>query len=465
MSTDAGAPEPFAFEDIEDEQLLRGIYQYGFDSPSPIQQQSIPVLQAGASIVAQAHAGSGKTACFGIAALSLIDRRSDMCQAVFVSPSRELCDQTFGVVEALAAFMGLVGVNLNGGKSYIADIAALRKGGVHFVSTTPARLRSLGGIISRRHVRIAVFDECDKLFDPENVFLEHIQAFLALLDRGRTALAAFSATIPAAPLRVMRACIPDCREIILPRTRVSAKYIDHFYVKAVAFDEAEVDVAALYAQAMRAAEHARALRRGPDGPAPASAGAGVDADADDGAAEPSRKRARRRRGGFGYIDRAAEGVEAREDPAAVAAEKHRLLLAVYDSLPVLQSIVFCNSKERADDVHARLRASRFECERLHGGVSADERERVMERFRAGKFRTLVATDVLSRGIDVRQTSLVVHFDAPRSAEAYLHRSARSGRYGRKGTAISLVTAPEYALLRTFCADLGIPVQPIAAAQQ
>merc|ERR1711975_70414 len=76
---------------------------------------------------------------------------------------------------------------------------------------------------------------------------------------------------------------------------------------------------------------------------------------------------------------------------------------------------------------------------IHAGLTHDERELVMKQFRSGASRVLISTDLLARGIDVQQVNLVINFDLPREVENYLHRIGRSGRYGRKGTAISFVT--------------------------
>ena len=76
---------------------------------------------------------------------------------------------------------------------------------------------------------------------------------------------------------------------------------------------------------------------------------------------------------------------------------------------------------------------------IHGELTSEERKKTMNEFKSGQSRILLSTDLLSRGIDIQQLSLVINFDLPRSKETYIHRIGRSGRYGRKGVAINFVT--------------------------
>jgi len=91
------------------------------------------------------------------------------------------------------------------------------------------------------------------------------------------------------------------------------------------------------------------------------------------------------------------------------------------------------------DVYTSLLNDNFPVGCIHGELSSQERKIVMEQFKSGHTRILLSTDLLSRGIDIQQLSLVINFDLPRSKETYIHRIGRSGRYGRKGTAINLIT--------------------------
>lgn len=109
-------------------------------------------------------------------------------------------------------------------------------------------------------------------------------------------------------------------------------------------------------------------------------------------------------------------------------------------------IVFCNTQVMVDELCERLNEGQSVCEKIHGGMEQDERTAVMERFRRGKFRYLVATDVAARGIDIDDIGLVINYDVPNTAENYVHRIGRTGRIGRQGKALTLVSPEEQKLL-------------------
>ena len=87
----------------------------------------------------------------------------------------------------------------------------------------------------------------------------------------------------------------------------------------------------------------------------------------------------------------------------------------------------------------QLNNKNFSVTKIHGGIPSSERVKTMQNFRTGETRVLVSTDLLARGIDVQQVSLVINYDLPRVRENYLHRIGRSGRFGRKGVAINFIT--------------------------
>ncbi|MBM4763229.1 DEAD/DEAH box helicase [Bacillus sp. B15-48] len=105
-------------------------------------------------------------------------------------------------------------------------------------------------------------------------------------------------------------------------------------------------------------------------------------------------------------------------------------------------IIFCRTKEHVDTVFAELEAADYACERLHGGLEQEDRFAVMNGFKMGNFRYLVATDVAARGIDVDNVTLVINYDVPMEKESYVHRTGRTGRAGNKGKAITFSTPYE-----------------------
>lgn len=113
-------------------------------------------------------------------------------------------------------------------------------------------------------------------------------------------------------------------------------------------------------------------------------------------------------------------------------------------------IVFCNTRERVDEVYAEMKRNKYSCDKIHGGMEQKDRLERMENFKKGNFRYLIATDVAARGIDVENITHIFNYDIPREKEAYVHRIGRTGRKDRSGKAITLVTNTEEKYLNEIC---------------
>jgi superfamily II DNA/RNA helicase len=122
------------------------------------------------------------------------------------------------------------------------------------------------------------------------------------------------------------------------------------------------------------------------------------------------------------------------------------LIDLYKFVSIGQAIVYCNKKNKADELKYILMEKSFAVSVLHGDMIQKEREEIMSEFRTGKTRILITTDILSRGIDIQQVSLVINYDMPKYPQTYIHRIGRSGRFGRKGSAINFVTKKERNIL-------------------
>jgi translation initiation factor 4A len=118
--------------------------------------------------------------------------------------------------------------------------------------------------------------------------------------------------------------------------------------------------------------------------------------------------------------------------------KLETLFDLYERLQISQTIIFVNSINKAEFIKDKLEEENFIVDCIHSGMSQMERDKIMTSFRTGESRVLVATDVIARGIDVQQVSIVINYDMPKYCETYVHRIGRSGRYGRKGIAINFV---------------------------
>ncbi len=135
----------------------------------------------------------------------------------------------------------------------------------------------------------------------------------------------------------------------------------------------------------------------------------------------------------------------------VAVEKEEwkfdTLCDLYDTLTISQAVIFCNTKGKVDFLAEKMKENKFTVCAMHGDMDQNERDQVMEDFRSGNARVLIATDIWGRGIDVQQVSLVICYDLPTNRELYIHRIGRSGRFGRRGVAINFVTEEDVSVLR------------------
>jgi superfamily II DNA/RNA helicase len=126
--------------------------------------------------------------------------------------------------------------------------------------------------------------------------------------------------------------------------------------------------------------------------------------------------------------------------------KFDTLVDLYKNLLIGQCIIFVNSVGSADELTSKLDESGFSVSKIHGQMETSARTEVLRDFRLGLIRVLIATDVLSRGIDVEQIGIVINYDMPRDKAQYIHRIGRSGRFGKLGVAINFITDRDYRTL-------------------
>ena len=131
------------------------------------------------------------------------------------------------------------------------------------------------------------------------------------------------------------------------------------------------------------------------------------------------------------------------------ADKPAALDRILDLEDPASALVFARTRGEVDELAQHLNGHGHDAAGLHGGMSQDQRDRVMGRFRDGSLEILVATDVAARGLDIERVSHVVNYDIPSNPEAYIHRIGRTGRAGREGVAITLVEPREHRLLRNI----------------
>ncbi|EDV21219.1 uncharacterized protein TRIADDRAFT_38231 [Trichoplax adhaerens] len=134
---------------------------------------------------------------------------------------------------------------------------------------------------------------------------------------------------------------------------------------------------------------------------------------------------------------------------AVELEEWKLetLCDLYETLTITQAVIFVNTRRKVEWLTQRLHERDFTVSAMHGDMDQKERDVIMREFRSGSSRVLITTDLLARGIDVQQVSLVINYDIPTNRENYIHRIGRSGRFGRKGVAINFLTNDDVRLLK------------------
>ncbi len=146
-------------------------------------------------------------------------------------------------------------------------------------------------------------------------------------------------------------------------------------------------------------------------------------------------------------------------------DKFKKLTEVLSQNEAEKVIIFTQTKIEADELTERLNEEGFNASAIHGDFSQKKRETVLHNFRTGKLKILVATDVAARGLDIKGVDLVINYGLPRDAESYIHRIGRTGRAGREGTAISIMTPSEDKQLQNIQKKTKANIEVINEAQE
>ena len=342
-------------------ELLAAIVGLGYEEPTPIQAQTIPLLMEGRDLLGQAATGTGKTAAFALPILQAITvgETHPETSALIIVPTRELAIQVSEAIWRYGRELGVKVVALYGGQPIFRQLQALSHG-VHVIVATPGRAidHIHRGSLSLGGVRVVVLDEADEMLDMG--FAEDIEAILEQVPPERQTVM-FSATMPPRIDAIARRHQRDPIRIRIART-------------------ASVD-----------------------GSAP--------------------------------LVRQTAYVVSRHHKAAA-------LGRILDIEAPTAALVFCRTRIEVDQLTETLTARGYRAEALHGGMSQEQRDRVMGRLRSGTAELLIATDVAARGLDVDLLTHVVNYDVPSAPESYVHRIGRVGRAGREGVAITLAEPRE-----------------------
>ena len=134
------------------------------------------------------------------------------------------------------------------------------------------------------------------------------------------------------------------------------------------------------------------------------------------------------------------------------------LCDLYETISISQAVIFVNKRKSVEWFTDKMTERNFTVSAIHGDLDQNTRDGIMKEFRAGSSRVLITTDLLARGIDVQQVSLVINLELPRDRENYIHRIGRGGRFGRKGVAINLITTEERKYLKDIESFYGTVVE-------
>ena len=309
--------------------LLRGIYSYGFETPSPIQKKAILPIFNKRDVIAQAQSGTGKTACFTIGALQLIDVNKRTNQAIILSPTRELAIQTKLVVDKIGSMFNKLRTQLLvGGTSVDEDIRLLNENPPQIVLGCPGRVHDMlkRRKLTTRELRFFVLDEADEMLS--SGFKDQIYNIFQFMPPN-IQVALFSATLPPELHQLTSKFMRNPVEILVKAEQLTLEGIKQFYV-ALENDD----------------------------------------------------------------------------------QKYDTLKDIYGSLAISQSIIYCNSNKRVNDLYQAMQVDNFPACQIHSNMDKAERNQSYEDFKSGKMRVLISSNVTARGIDIQQVSTVINFDLP-----------------------------------------------------
>lgn len=140
--------------------------------------------------------------------------------------------------------------------------------------------------------------------------------------------------------------------------------------------------------------------------------------------------------------------------------KFECICDLYKNLNISQAVIFCNKRMKAEQIAEKMAAQGYPVTCLHGELEKPERTHRMKQFISGETRVMIATDIIARGIDVQQISLVINYELPMHRENYVHRIGRAGRYGRKGTTINLLLPEEVDMMKDICEHYGMQLKTL-----
>ncbi|TXK84516.1 DEAD/DEAH box helicase [Paenibacillus sp. N3.4] len=363
------------------EDIIRALLSLGYEQPTDVQNEVIPIALQQKDLTVKSRTGSGKTAAFGIPICELVEWEENRPQALILTPTRELADQVKQDITNIGRFKRIKAVALYGKQPFAKQKLELHQK-CHVVVGTPGRVLDhiQKGTLDLERLKYLVIDEADEML--RMGFIEQVGAIIDELPTDRMTML-FSATLPQ---DVAQLC---------------HRYMNHpIDIEIQTQETTKVQI-----------EHTLLTIRDSD--------------------------------------------------------KFQLLKNVMVIENPDNCIIFCRTQEHVDTLFRQLDQLGYPCDKIHGGMMQDDRFLVMNAFKRGEFRYLIATDVAARGIDVENITHVINYDLPLEKESYVHRIGRTGRAGKTGKAITFITPHEDKFVAEIEGYLGfeIPRKDVPTAEE
>ncbi|WP_028608563.1 DEAD/DEAH box helicase [Paenibacillus harenae] len=361
------------------EEIVRALNSLGYETPTEVQIEVIPVALEKKDLVVKSQTGSGKTAAYGIPLCELVDWNENKPQALVLTPTRELAVQVNEDIANIGRFKRIKATPLYGKHPFHMQKAELKQR-THIVVGTPGRVLDHieRGTLSLARIAYLVIDEADEMLNMG--FIEQVQSIIAALPGDRVTML-FSATFPEDVAKLSRKYMNHPVQIEIQASGITTASIEHSLIQVPEADK----------------------------------------------------------------------------------------LALLQDLLIVESpdscIIFCRTQEHVDQLFRELADLDYPCDRIHGGMEQEERFEVMNAFRRGQFRYLIATDVAARGIDITNITHVINYDIPLEKESYVHRTGRTGRAGKTGKAITFVTPKDNGRLADIEAYIGFAIPKVKAPSE
>ncbi|BBI36403.1 DEAD/DEAH box helicase [Cohnella abietis] len=355
------------------DEIVRAISGLGYQKPTEVQKQVIPIALEKKDLTVKSRTGSGKTAAFGIPICELVEWEENKPQALILTPTRELAVQVNEDITNIGRFKRIKATPLYGKEPFSKQAAQLKQK-THVVVGTPGRVMDHieRGTLELECISYLVIDEADEMLNMG--FIEQVEKIVQKLPKKRVSLL-FSATLPKDIEKLCHKIMRNPVDIEITSTAdATTSLIDHSLITVKEGDKPKL-------------LHDVIVVENPD-----------------------------------------------------------------------SCIIFGRTQEQVDKVYRQLDQLGFRCGKIHGGMEQEDRFKVMNEFRKGAFRYLVATDVAARGIDIDSITHVINYDLPQDAEGYVHRTGRTGRAGKTGKAISFATPNEDKFLANIEGYIGFEIR-------